>query len=115
LSIGIYMDVHVPYQISVALRLRGVDVLTAQEDGAAELADPELLDRATSLRRILFSQDKDLLREAHRRQRAGEVFLGVLYAAQIGLSYSQCIDGLEIIAKCSDPSDWTSAVDYLPL
>jgi hypothetical protein len=27
------MDVHVPWAITAELRLRGVDVLTAQEDG----------------------------------------------------------------------------------
>jgi hypothetical protein len=30
------MDVHVPYAITVALRLRGVDVVTAQDDGSHE-------------------------------------------------------------------------------
>jgi hypothetical protein len=36
----LYMDVHVPIAVTYGLRLRGVDVLTAQEDGAAELPDP---------------------------------------------------------------------------
>ena len=37
------------------LRLRGVDLITAYEDGADEIDDDELLDRATSLGRALFS------------------------------------------------------------
>jgi hypothetical protein len=45
-SMLLYMDVHVPFAITAGLRLRGVDVLTAQEDGAAELDDDLLLDRA---------------------------------------------------------------------
>jgi predicted nuclease of predicted toxin-antitoxin system len=49
------------------LRLREVDVLTAQEDGAATLDDPVLLDRAMALGRVVFTQDEDFLREAHRR------------------------------------------------
>jgi hypothetical protein len=36
-------------------------MLTAQDDQASNLTDPILLDRATSLRRILFSFDTDLL------------------------------------------------------
>jgi hypothetical protein len=32
-SLSIYMDVNVPYAITTGLRLRGMDVLTAQEDG----------------------------------------------------------------------------------
>ena len=56
------MDVHVPRAVTIGLRLRGIDVLTAQEDGSAELDDASLLRRATDLSRILVSQDKDLLR-----------------------------------------------------
>ena len=74
------MDVHVRRVVPVSLRLRGVDVLTAQEDGAARFPDPELLDRAGELNRVLFSQDRDLLREATQRQRQGRPFSGVIYA-----------------------------------
>lgn len=35
------MDVHVKRAVTEGLRLRGVDVLTAQEDGTAEFEDPE--------------------------------------------------------------------------
>ena len=35
----LYTDIHVPFAITVALHLRGVDVLTAQEDKAADLGD----------------------------------------------------------------------------
>ena len=37
------MDHHVPRAITNGLRLRGVDVLTANEDGASELLDLELI------------------------------------------------------------------------
>jgi Domain of unknown function (DUF5615) len=61
MSVSLYFDVHVPYAITFGLRLRGVDVLTSQEDGTREVDDDVLLDRATALGRVLFSQDKDLL------------------------------------------------------
>ena len=32
MSVAFYMDEHVPKPITLALRIRGVDVLTAQED-----------------------------------------------------------------------------------
>ena len=35
-----YFDVHVPSPITGQLRRRGVDILTAQEDGASEMEDP---------------------------------------------------------------------------
>ena len=60
------MDEHVHRAITTSLRLRGVDVLTAQDDGRRHVPDPVLLDRATELGRVLFSQDEDLLVEAHQ-------------------------------------------------
>ena len=35
MSVALYMAVHVRWAITAGLRRRGVDVLTAQEDGAA--------------------------------------------------------------------------------
>lgn len=109
------MDVHVRRAITQALRLRGVDVLTAQADGTARLPDPALLDRATQLGRVLFSQDEDMLAEATRRQRTGEPFAGVVYAHQLRVNIGRCIQDLELIAKATDPEDWRNWVEYLPL
>ena len=55
------MDQHIPGPITKGLRQRGIDVLTAHEDGTAEFDDDLLLERATQLGRVLFSQDRDLL------------------------------------------------------
>jgi Domain of unknown function (DUF5615) len=115
MSVGFYFDVHAPYAITLGLRLRGVDVLTSQEDGTRELDDDFLRDRATESGRVLFSQDKDLLREAQKRQQRGATFGGVIYAPQLGVAIGQCIDDLELIAQCSDPDEWLNRVDYLPL
>lgn len=101
--------------ICVSLRIRGVDVLTAQADGAAELEDPELLDRATALGRVLFSQDEDLLAEGARRQRTGEPFAGIIYAHQLRVTIGQCINDLELIAKVYEPADMVRRIEYLPL
>ena len=42
--IALYMDHNVPRAITVGLRLRGVDVITAYEDGADDMDDSQLLD-----------------------------------------------------------------------
>ena len=65
MSVGLYMDVHVPQAITDQLRRRGVDVLTVIEDGKDEIEDSDLLDRARSLNRVLFTQD--ILFKAPRR------------------------------------------------
>lgn len=68
--IGLYFDHHVPAAVVDGLRRRGVDVLTAFEDGYHEKPDDELLTRATALDRILFSQDAGRSTQAHPVRRA---------------------------------------------
>jgi hypothetical protein len=109
------MDVHAPAAITRALLLREVDVLTAQLDGATELADADLLTRATELGRVLFSQDEDLLAEAARRQRTGRHFAGLIYAHQLGITIGHAIDDLEILAQAGSARDFANRVEYLPL
>ena len=47
MSVGLYMDHHVPTLTTRGLRRCDVDVLTAEEDGAAEWDDERLLDGRT--------------------------------------------------------------------
>ena len=115
MSVRLYMDVHVRRAVTDGLRLRDVDVLTAQDDGAGKFGDPKLLDRATELGRVLFTQDDDLLREAKRRQQSGARFSGVIYAHQLNITVGQCIADLELIAKSSEPEEWLNCAIYLPL
>lgn len=109
------MDVHVNRAITVALRRRGVDVVTAQEDGGSTFTDPVLLDRATALQRVLFTQDVDLLAEASTRQKTGSNFAGVLYSRQGIMSVGQHIDELELIAKALEPAEMMCRVVWMPL
>lgn len=109
MAIRLYMDQHVRSAVTHGLRLRGVDVLTAYEDGCHELPDPELLDRATHLDRVIFTQDADFLAEAARRQRAGEGFAGVIYTHQMTMHIGDCIDDLELVAKATDPEELRGA------
>lgn len=113
--LALYMDQHVPRAITEGLRLRGIDVTTAYEDGASDMDDSELLDRARELGCVLFTQDDDLLAEATKRQRKGISFNGVIYAHQLRVSIGTCIHDLEIIAKAGEPEDLTNRVQFLPL
>jgi hypothetical protein len=114
-SVGLYMDQHVPRAITVALRLRGVDVLTASEDGSSELADSALLDRAPALGRVLFTQDRDFLAEASRRQAGGIPVAGIVYSHQLQVPVGTCIADLELLATASEPADLFGRVVFLPI
>jgi hypothetical protein len=115
MPIRLYMDQHVPRAITIGLRLRGVEVLTAFEDGTSQFDDAALLDRAGELGRVLFSQDDDLLAEASKRQRLGRHFAGVIYAHQLRISIGQCISDIELIARAAEPTDLADRVEFLPL
>jgi hypothetical protein len=53
MSVAFLMDANVPQAITAQLRLRGVDVLTAQEDASDQIPDEDLLLRAATLGRVL--------------------------------------------------------------
>ena len=97
--ISLYMDEHVPRAITIGLRLRGVDVLSVQEDNFAGKSDSELLDRAIYLNKAIFTHDVDHLIEATKRQRGGQVFYGKIYAHHLRVSIGTCIKDLELLAK----------------
>lgn len=115
MPLKLYTDHHVPRAITLGLRLRQVDVVTAYEDQAHEIADTDLLNRATALGRVLFTQDDDLLAEATQRQRAGIAFGGVIYAHQQDISIGQCVQDLEVITAAGTQADVANRVLYLPL
>ncbi len=107
------MDHNVPRAITAGLRRRGIDVLSAYEDGAHEMEDSALLDRAQELGRVLFSRDDDLVREATRRQRKGLSFSGVIYAHQREVSIGRCTLDLCLIAEASEPEELRDRVIFL--
>lgn len=112
--VPLYMDENVHGAITRGLRARGADVVTVQDEERDGASDAEVLDRATELERLLFSQDKDLLAEAALRQRAGRPFAGVVYAHQEDVSIGTCVRDLELIAKAGTPDEFRDRVTYLP-
>jgi Domain of unknown function (DUF5615) len=114
MPVPLYMDVHVPQAITDQLRRRGVDVLTANEDDAAELKDPELLERARGLGRVVFTQDIRFKALAENWQRQGRPFAGLIFGHQLRGTIGQFVSDLELIAKASEPDEWLNRVEYLP-
>ena len=109
------MDVHVKAAVSAGLWRRGVDVATAQEDGGTHLEDVALLDRATALQRVLFSQDDDLLAIARDRQATGMFFAGLIYGHQLDATVGKYVLDLEVVCQVLDPEEMANRIEYLPL
>lgn len=115
MSVTLYMDAHVHSAVTEQLRRRNVDALTAQEDGADDLGDEDLLNRSTSLGRVMFTYDIRFKARAEDWQRQGKPFAGLIWGHPMRLTVGQIVQDLELIAQATDLADWESVVERLPL
>ena len=115
MSLRFYMDENVPRAVTLGLRLRGVDVVTVQEDDRASHPDEAVLNRATELGRIVVTRDEDFLKEAYDRQQQRRAFPGIVHAHQLRVTIGQMVDDLELIANASLAEEFANRVEYLPL
>lgn len=110
-----YLDHQVPSAIANGLRRRGIDVLTCDQDGASQLSDEQLLERAQELGRVIFTQDADFLEIANERIARGQEFAGVVYAHQLHITIGQAVRDLDLIARVLSAEEIKNRVIYLPL
>ena len=115
MPVSFYRDVHIPAAISEQLRVRGVDVATATEEGTNELPDDELLAVATAAGSVVFTHDIGFRVMAEQWVREGRAFAGLAFGPAEGPSIGQYVRDLELIAKASEPEEWQNLVMYLPL
>ena len=92
-----------------------MDILTAQEEGATVLDDPDLLARSTALGRVIFTQDIRFKALAEEWQRTARNFAGLAFGHQLHGSIGQYVRDLELIAKATEPDEWVGRVEKLPL
>lgn len=109
------MDEQVSFHITNGLRLRGVDVVTVQDEGRLGEPDQAVLAHAEELGRVVFTRDDDFTAIASLLQEQGITFVGVFYSHPLHLSIGDCVRELEIIAKCSDVEDWQDRLTFLPI
>ena len=113
MAVPLYFDVHVPRAIAEQLRPRGVDVLTAIEDGYDHEIDEEVLLRARNLHRVLFTQDIRFKALAEDWQRQGIPFADCSSVIRPAPDRRYVAD-LELVAKVSEPEEWKNVVGHLP-
>jgi hypothetical protein len=109
------MDENIERAVTDGLRERGIDVLTAQEDGHAQTSDAIVFDRADARGRLLVSEDTDMLREVTSRLRSGKSFTGVVFWHQQTLPIGTVISDLELLSRAGTQVDVRDQLIYLPL
>ena len=115
MGIRFYFDVHIPLAITNGLRLKGIDVVTAQEDSTDQFPDDNLLEKAGEMKRVLFTYDSDLLTIAAKFHTEGKEFSGLIFAHPIDITIGRCIQDLELIANVLDLEEIKSQIIFLPL
>jgi hypothetical protein len=101
--------------MTASLRSRGLNVLTAQEDGGMTLPDPELLDRVTAQGRILVTYDADFLALANQRLAQRVDFSTIVrVSAAFGVT-SEIVDDIQLIAESIAADEAQNRVFYVPL
>lgn len=107
-KIRFYVDEHVPTAVTVGLRLRDVDVLTAQEANRLAASDREHLALAVREDRVLFTQDADFL----RLHASGVSHPGIAYARQ-QTPIGHIVRGLMLIYQILESADMQNHVEFL--
>ncbi|SPE58852.1 conserved hypothetical protein [Verrucomicrobia bacterium] len=115
MPVAFYMDAHVPAALTEQLRLHGVEVLAATEEGTNRLPDDKLLELATELGRVVVTQDVRFRVMAEDWQRLQRPFAGLIFARQRRNQVGLYLPDLELVAKASEPEEWRSVVAGLPL
>ena len=64
---------------------------------------------------MIFTQDIRFKALAEAWQRDGRAFAGLVFGHQLHGSIGQYVRDLEIIAKATEPVDWSGQVEQLPL
>jgi hypothetical protein len=114
MDVRFYMDVHIPMAITEQLRRRAVDVLTAQDDGAIEIPDFELLERAAKLDRVTVTFDLGFKGLAESWQRDRRRFAGLLFGHQRAGSIGDYVNCLYLIATASELEEWQNVIQPIP-
>ncbi|MEA2734214.1 MAG: hypothetical protein QOE14_665 [Humisphaera sp.] len=114
MAVPFYMDANVPQAITDQLRRHGVNALTAWDDGYGEASDEQVLQRATELGRVVFTQDIRFKARAATWLQDGRRFGGLLFGHQLGGTIGQYVRDLRLIDGASDTAEWVNVIDHLP-
>jgi predicted nuclease of predicted toxin-antitoxin system len=108
-TIRFHLDENCDRAIAEGLRRRGIDVSTTPEAGLLSATDEEQIALAASQNRILFTQDRDLL----RLHAAGAQHPGIAYCGKDTKSIGAIIHGLVLIWEVLEPEEMANRVEFL--
>ena len=108
-SIAFQFDEHVPHAVAVALRRRGIDVVTATDTGLRGSSDSEQLSHAAAQGRVMVTHDSDFL-ALHEQ---GHRHAGIAYCHQGARTIGELITGLVLVYEVLDRDEMRGRVEFL--
>ncbi len=97
-----------------SLREAAIDFLSAAEADLEGIHDPDVLDVAARLGRILVSHDVSTMPVHFARfLREGKQSPGVLLVSQAA-ALGEVVDALVLVWSASSPADWANQIHHLP-
>jgi hypothetical protein len=106
-------DVHVVFAITQALRLRNMDVVTAQERDLATANDDQLLLIALSERRVMLTNDTDFLALAAQLSADNKTFAPIYFWPQQQRSIGEIMRSIIHEASSEDYETACSRVHFM--
>jgi predicted nuclease of predicted toxin-antitoxin system len=107
--IRFFLDQHIPAAVAQGLRLRGVDVRTAQEAGRCGLPDADQLQFTTADERVLVTFDSDFLALAA----AGAQHAGIAWCQATKHAIGPLLYALLVLHGVLDRDAMRNHVEYL--
>lgn len=112
MAISYYFDAPVHRAIKIGLQIRGVNVLTAQEDDKSSAVDEVIMSRSIELNRPLVTTDHDFLVLAKTFYENDEQFPGLFFlSSQVNIGYA--VEELEFYGKAGEREDFINQVVFL--
>jgi predicted nuclease of predicted toxin-antitoxin system len=108
-TIRFHLDENCNRAVAEGLRRRGIDVSTTAEAGLLSASDEAQAAHALAQGRVLFTQDRDLL----RLHAAGTKHAGIAYCDKDTRSIGQIIHALVLIWEVLEPEEMTDRVEFL--
>lgn len=92
----LYADTHIPKQVAIQLRQKGIDIIRCEDINFAEADDTEHWTYAQQEQRTILTHDDDFLTLASKAWQSGETFYGVIYGGyqlqgKIGAIVNNCL------------------------
>jgi Domain of unknown function (DUF5615) len=104
-----FMDQHFPGPVTQELRLRGIDVLTAQDAGRCGQQDADQLAFGLTQERVMVTFDSDYL----ALHNSGVAHAGIAWCPQQKYGIGMLVQLLELLHGVADRDSMKNHVEYL--